>query len=194
METIRSFIAIELPPQVKQGLDRLQEQLKPFTPKGVKWVDPGSIHLTIKFLGEVQSDRISLISKTLVDAVKKIKAFSVGVEGLGVFPDPRRPRVLWVAVVGDVDKLVILQQAVDTALSPLGFVKENRAFVPHLTLARLRDDMPPQVRQSFGQRFLAAKLESLPLHKVESLNLMKSQLTPGGAIYSRIESYGFSLL
>lgn len=194
METIRSFIAIELPPQVKQGLARLQEQLKSSTPKGVKWVDPGSIHLTIKFLGEVQSDRISLISKNLVDAVKKIKAFSVGVEGLGVFPDPRRPRVLWVAVVGEVDKLVILQQAVDTALSPLGFVKENRAFVPHLTLARLRDDMPPQVRQSFGQRFLAAKLESLPLHKVESLNLMKSQLTPGGAIYSRIESYGFYLL
>jgi len=194
VETIRSFIAIELPPQVKQGLDRLQEQLKPSTPNGVKWVDPGSIHLTIKFLGEVQSDRINLISKKLVDAVKKIKAFSVGVEGLGVFPDPRRPRVLWVAVVGEVDKLVILQQAVDTALSPLGFIKENRAFVPHLTLARLRDDMPTQVRQNFGQRFLAAKLESLPLHKVESLNLMKSQLTPGGAIYSRIESYGFSLL
>jgi len=113
---------------------------------------------------------------------------------LGVFPDPRRPRVLWVAVVGEVDKLVILQQAVDTALSPFGFVKENRAFVPHLTLARLRDDMPARVRQSFGQRFLATKLESLPLYKVGSLNLMKSQLTPGGAIYSRIESYGFSLL
>lgn len=194
MDLVRSFIAIELPQQVTQGLAKLQESLLQFTPKGVKWVDPAGIHLTIKFLGEVPSNQISLISTNLAEVAKGIKAFSLGVEGLGVFPDSRRPRVVWVALIGDVDELVQLQQAVDSALSPLGFKKENRPFVPHLTLARLRDDMPYQERQIFGQRYVASKLEPLPFFKVESLNLMKSQLTPRGAIYSRLNSFGFSLL
>lgn len=194
MDFIRSFIAIELPQRVTQGLARLQERLLQFTPKGVKWVDPAGIHLTIKFLGEVPSNQIRLISANLAEIVKGIKAFSLGVEGLGVFPDSRRPRVVWVAVVREVDKLVQLQQAVDSALAPLGFKKENRPFVPHLTLARLRDDMPYQERQSFGQHYLAARLETIPFFKVESLDLMKSQLTPRGAIYTRLDTFGFSLL
>ena len=194
MEEIRSFIAIELPQKVIDGLSRLQESLLPATPKGVKWVDTASIHLTIKFLGGVPVNRVNLISTSLAKVVEGIRPFSLGVEGLGVFPDSRRPRVIWVAVVGEVDRLEQLQQAVDSALSPLGFTKENRPFVPHLTLARIREDMNYQERQSFGQRFLAAKLEQLPLFKVESVNLMKSQLTPRGAIYSRLDTFVISLL
>lgn len=194
MEEIRSFVAIELPQKVIDALARLHESLLQATPKGVKWVDPTSIHLTIKFLGGVPVNRVSLISTSLAKVVEGIRPFSLGVEGLGVFPDSRRPRVIWVAVVGDLDRLVQLQQAVDSALSPLGFVKENRPFVPHLTLARIREDMNYQERQSFGQRFLTAKLEQLPLFKVESVNLMKSQLTPRGAIYSKLDTFVISLL
>ncbi len=194
MESIRSFIAIEFPQQVIRGLAKLQESLLQFTPKGVKWVNPASIHLTIKFLGGVPANRISLISTSLTKVVEGIRPFSLGIEGLGVFPDSRRPGVIWVAVVGEVDRLVQLQQAVDSALSPLGFSKENRPFVPHLTVARLREDMDTQERQNFVRHFLAAKLEPVPLFEVQALHLMKSRLTPGGAIYSRIGAYSFSLL
>lgn len=192
MEAIRSFVAIELPPDVLSALGRLQGSLQADSPPGVKWVDAKSIHLTLKFLGGVPASRLELVSAALAKVAQAMRPLTLVVKGLGVFPDARRPRVAWVGLEGDVDRLAQLQQAIDTALTPLGFAKEDRPFVPHLTLARLREDMPPPERAGFGQRYLAAHLEPLVPFKVDSLNLMKSQLTPRGAVYSRLGKFDFA--
>lgn len=191
MESIRSFIAIDLPSQVRRALASLQHGLMPSTPPGVKWVDTESLHLTLKFLGAVPANRLSLVSERLAVVVSGIVPLSLGVEGLGAFPNPRHPRVVWAGLVGEVDRLLQLQRAIDSALSPLGFAKEDRPFVPHLTLARLREDMTLQERQNFAQCFLDAHLEALSPFKVEAIYLMKSQLTPQRAIYSRLDSFSF---
>lgn len=191
METIRSFIAIELPLVVLQSLAKLREHLIQYTSPGVKWVDPKGIHLTIKFLGAVPANRLALIQEALAKVVEGVRPFSLKVKGIGVFPDLHRPRVAWVGLDGEVERLIQLQQTVDLALAPLGFAKENRPFVPHLTVARLREDMPIQERQRFSQYFIAAEPEPLPSFKIDYLALMKSQLTPKGAIYSQLGIYSF---
>lgn len=181
-----------MPPAALDALARVQTDLRP-SPAGVKWVDPKGIHLTLKFLGGVQSDRLDKVSVALAGLAGPVEPFSLQLKGLGVFPDARRPRVAWVGLEGDVARLAQLQRSIDSALLPLGFGKEDRPFVPHLTLARLRDDMPPMERQEFGQHFLKAELAPLAPFKVESLNLMKSQLTPKGAIYSVLGRYKFAV-
>ena len=188
MEQVRSFIAIELPDELKAGLVQLKAQLKLGEPRSVKWVDPFSIHLTLKFLGNIAVDRISEITKVMQEATRWLSPFHLEVKGLGVFPNLRRVQVAWVGVEGEVDKLSQLHQRIESSLVPLGFAAESRPFVPHLTLARLRDQASPNERQKFGQLIADTKFEAIYTIEVNSVNLMKSQLTREGAIYSRLSS------
>ena len=188
MEQIRSFIAIELPEEVKAGLVELQARLKSGMQPAVKWVDPYSIHLTLKFLGNIAVDKIAAITKAMEEAAQEISPFQLKVKNLGVFPNLRRVQVVWVGINGEVDKLSQLQQRIELNLVPLGFASESRPFVPHLTLARLRDRASPDERQKFGQLIADTKLEAVYTIKVDSINLMRSQLTREGAIYSQISS------
>ncbi len=188
MELVRSFIAIELPDELKAGLTRLQAQLKLAEPPPVKWVDPFSIHLTLKFLGNIAVDRISEITRAMEAATQGIPPFHLEVKGLGVFPNLRRVQVVWVGISGEVDELGQLQQRIESNLAPLGFTAESRPFTPHLTLARLRDQASPDERQRFGQLIAGTRFEAVYTIKVDSINLMRSQLTRGGAIYSRLSS------
>jgi 2'-5' RNA ligase len=98
----------------------------------------------------------------------------------------RQPRVLWVGIRGEVDKLVAWQQRIDNGLIPLGFAKETRAFTPHLTLARLREGCSPEDRRDFGEMVAKTPIEVSYKFNITSLNLMKSQLLPGGAVYNRL--------
>ncbi len=188
MELVRSFIAIELPDELRAGLARLQAQLKLGEPTPIKWVDPFSIHLTLKFLGNIAADRISEITRAMEEATQGIAPFHLEVKGLGVFPNPRRVQVVWVGISGEIDRLGQLQHHIESNLAPLGFSAESRPFTPHLTLARLRDRASPGERQGFGQLIASTRFEAVYTIKVNSLNLMRSQLTRGGAIYSRLSS------
>jgi 2'-5' RNA ligase len=188
MEQVRSFIAIELTGELKAALARLQAQLRSGEPRSVKWVDPFSIHLTLKFLGNIAVDRVSEITGVMKAAARGLSPFHLEVKGLGVFPNLRRVQVVWVGVEGEVDKLSQLQQRIEANLVPLGFAAESRKFIPHLTLARLRDQTSPSERQKFGQLIADTKFEAVYTVKVDSINLMKSQLTREGAIYSRLSS------
>jgi len=190
MEQVRSFIAIELPDELKVGLAELEAQLKQGKPPSVKWVDPSSIHLTLKFLGNIAVDRISAITRAMEEATRELSPFQLKVTGLGVFPNLKRVQVVWVGIGGEVDKLGQLQQRIESNLVPLGFTAESRRFTPHLTLARLRDQALPDERQRFGQLIASTKFEAVYTIKVDSINLMKSQLTREGAIYSRLSSVG----
>ena len=188
MEQVRSFIAIELPDEVKAGLVQLEAQLKLSKIPLVKWVDPYSIHLTLKFLGNIAVDRISEITEVMKEAARGLSPLHLEVKGLGVFPNLKRVQVVWVGVGGEVDKLSQLQQRIESGLVPLGFTAESRPFTPHLTLARLRDRALPDERQRLAQFIAATKFESVYTIKVDAINLMRSQLTREGAIYSRLSA------
>ena len=189
-EQIRSFIAIELPEEAKRGLAKLKRELERDEHKFVKWVDPGGIHLTLKFLGNIPSERVTEITKAIEKAAQGISPFHVEISGLGAFPSLRQARVFWVGIGGEVDKLSKLQQNIDSALAALGFAKEERPFVPHLTLARIREGASPSERRSFGELVGSTVFEDKYPVEVEAIRLMRSQLTPAGAIYACLSVVG----
>ena len=188
MEQVRSFIAIELPDTVKTALTQLQSKLKSGKSLPVNWVNPYSIHLTLKFRGNVELARIGDITRALEAAAQGIPPFHLYVKGLGVFPSLKRVQVAWVGLGGEIEQLGRLQQHIESNLTPLGFTPESRSFTPHLTLARLRDHASPGERQDFGQLIADTRFETVYDFGVDSVNLMKSQLTREGAIHSRIRS------
>ena len=188
MEQVRCFIAVGLPGEIRDGLARLQAQLKTGDQPGVKWVDPYGIHLTLKFLGNVAVDRIDPITAAMEEAARGVSPFRLKVEGLGVFPNLRRVQVAWVGISGEVDRLVQLQQRLESNLAGLGFAPEGRRFSPHLTLARLRDRASAEERQRFGQLIADTKFEPAYSFQVDAVSLIRSQLTREGAIYSQISS------
>ncbi|HUV56493.1 MAG TPA: RNA 2',3'-cyclic phosphodiesterase [Dehalococcoidales bacterium] len=192
MEQIRSFIAIELPDELKQELSQLQAKLKSGVPSLVKWVDPYGIHLTLKFLGNIALNRTGEITRVIEEAAKGTAPFHLKVKQLGVFPNLRRVQVVWVGISGEVDKLGQLQQRIESGLARLGFTPESRPFTPHLTLARVRDQASLDEQQRLGQLIASTSFESAHSIEVDAINLMKSQLTREGAIYSRISSVGLS--
>lgn len=187
MEEIRSFIAIELPETLKEELGRLQAALKRGQPDGIRWVNPASLHLTLKFLGGVAPDKLPDIVEGIKDAAEGIPAFRLGVGGLGGFPNLERIQVAWVGLTGEVEKLQKLAERVETNMDILGFPPEGRGFNPHLTLARA-GNLPPDERRAFGLAISRTSFESATTINVESISLMRSQLSRSGAIYTRLES------
>jgi 2'-5' RNA ligase len=190
MEQTRSFIAIELPEKLKEKLLELNSRLKSGGHTGIRWVDPRRTHLTLKFLGDVTVDRLDDIAVALAEATREIPPFQLEVGGLGGFPNPRRVRVAWVGISGEVDKLQQLQQRVEFSLAKIGFPAESRKFTPHLTLARVRDQVSPDERQSFGYFVESTDFKAPCNIIVDTVFLMKSQLTKRGAIYSKLRSVG----
>jgi 2'-5' RNA ligase len=183
-EQIRSFVAIELPEEAKQGLARLRKELERDEHRSVKWVDPGGIHLTLKFLGNIPAKRVIEITGAIKGGAQGIFPFHLEISGLGVFPSPRQVRVLWVGVGGELDKLSRLQQNIESALAALGFAREERPFVPHLTLARIKEGATVLERKGFGELVSSAAFDNKYPVEVEAVRLMRSQLTPAGAIYT----------
>jgi len=183
---IRSFIAIELPDEAKEGLARLRNELQRNEHGFVKWVDPGGIHLTLKFLGNIPAGQVAEITGAIGEATQGISPFHLEISGLGAFPSVRQPRVLWVGVGGETDKLSRLQQNVDSALAALGFAREERPFAPHLTLARVREGTSGPERRSFSELLGSATFENKYPVEVEAVKLMRSELTRAGAIYSSL--------
>ena len=189
-EQIRSFIAIELPEEAKKGLARLRKGLERDEHKFVKWVDPGGIHLTLKFLGNIPSKRVAEITEAIEEAAQGVSPFHLEISGLGAFPSLRQARVFWVGIGGELDKLSRLQQNIDSALAALGFAKEERPFVPHLTLARIREGASSSERRSFGELVGSIIFEDKYPVEVEAIRLMRSQLMPAGAIYTCLSLVG----
>lgn len=188
MEQIRTFIAIELPDNIRAALDRLQSSLKSERQLFVRWAHPEGIHLTLKFLGNIGAERVPKIAEAMAGACLGIPAFRLELNGLGVFPNLRSPRVVWVGLIGEVEKLLQLQARVEQAFNPLGFPAEDRSFTPHLTLGRLREGTLREERLRFGELVASTPAETMPSFDVDAVSLMRSQLAPSGAVYSRLES------
>ena len=185
---IRSFIAIELPPQFRLGLRELQAKLKPENRGPAKWVDPDSIHLTLRFLGNIGEDRLSAITRAIATATAGIPPFCLKTGRIGAFPNLKRVQVVWVGLDGDLERLLELKQRLDSELKPLGFPAEERTFTPHLTLARLRQQASALEREQMGRLISDIGLERVYQMSVTSLSLMRSHLTREGAIHHQISS------
>ena len=188
MALIRAFIAVELPEGLKKELAELEAQLKKNSPPVVKWVDPKNIHITLKFLGEIAEDSIDEVMLAIEESAQGIQPFQLEVREAGAFPNLERPQVLWVGVKGELEKITQLQKSIESNTEQLGFPRESRAFSPHLTLGRVRDEARPNERQRLGKLLADTSFTALCNINVAAINLMKSQLTPSGPIYTCIGS------
>jgi len=188
MEQIRAFIAVELPGEVQRELARLRERLRAGSSAPVKWVDPQNIHLTLRFLGTIDTGGIDDITAAMVESVRGLKPFPLEVRGLGAFPKLKRVNIIWVGLAGDVERLGGIQRELEKNLEPLGFVPEKRPFSPHLTIGRLRDRATPGERYDMGQLITRTGFETGREFTVDAVHLVKSVLTREGPIYSIIKT------
>lgn len=185
MEQIRTFIAIELNRDLKDSLVRLQDRLKRQAPeRSVRWVQPAGIHLTLQFLGDVPAPRIASISQAVVTTCHGFGSFTIELAGLGCFPNPHRPRVVWVGVREPTGTLNRLQKAIESALVELDFEPEGRPFTPHLTLGRVQRNAGRSDQQRLGELIAASEVGLLSAMTVSSVHVMRSDLRPSGAVYT----------
>ncbi len=176
---MRTFIAIPIPEECRRMLDQLQQILRGFK-SDVRWTAIPSIHLTIKFLGEVAPEILPELAASIESAVKAQAGFELKLHGLGCFPNKKNPRVIWCGIEGEADRLSGLYRSVQTACASFGFAPENRDFHPHLTLGRVK-----------GKRNLQPLLDCIKIgsdlectFKADHFNIYKSTLTPRGAVYT----------
>lgn len=187
MTTLRAFIAIELPDWLRDRLAQLQDELEVEGPPGVmRWVRPEGIHLTLKFLGEVPTAQLPDIQAGLARAAATVAPFTFRAEDLGCFPDTRRPNNVWVGVHEPTGALQRLQQAIEAQIGPLGYPPESRPFRPHLTLGRASRHARPADLRQFGELIARKPLPPLGTVEVNGVSLMKSDLRPDGALYTRL--------
>ena len=163
-------------------LAAIQEQLKQ-SRAAVRWVRPSSIHLTLKFLGNVHPDQVEDIAAAAALAVRDETPISLWAGGIGAFPSVRKPRVIWVGLGGEVERLAKIQAGLESVLEPLGFAREGRGFRPHLTLGRVKD------RRRLQRLIDAMSTLTLPEFNsfdADEIILYKSDLRPTGAIYTKL--------
>ena len=183
MNMIRSFVAVNIPEIVRNELAGIERQLKSRC-GDVKWVRPESLHMTLKFLGNVDPGGLDAISRVLERSAVSLAAFSLVLGGLGRFPHSGAPRVIWVGVREGAEQLKGLAASVETALMTRGFEREKRPFSPHLTLGRVR---MPKSASGMDEAIREIDYMSEPF-TVAEFSLMRSDLLPSGARYSVIHS------
>jgi RNA 2',3'-cyclic 3'-phosphodiesterase len=187
-KSIRTFLAIEIPADVLNGISAVQARVKESLQGQIRWVKPEGIHLTLKFFGHVFEKDIAAISRIATDHVSGMKPLALDIGTLGVFPDINRPRVIWLGIGHDVEPLIMLQRSLDEGFYGCGFAKEERPFKPHLTLARIKDH-----KGLIGLAKIMEKSNNYTAGSFDAtkLKLFKSQLKPDGAVYTQLASFPF---
>ena len=192
-ETIRLFIAAELPSEALSALSNLIHSLRASALGGMRLVATKNIHLTLKFLGDTDIDRLPALMAALDGLGGRASAFSMALGDVGGFPNLNRTRVLWVGLAGDMQPLEGLASLVEEACVALDFKANAQPFSPHLTVARMRDSASPEERRKAGEA-----LTSLPWEKgvpipIDSFQLIKSTVTPQGPIYETLHTVSLGL-
>ena len=187
-QAIRVFIAAPIPSSANLVLSNVIESLGEKIPQGVRWVNPVGIHLTIKFLGNISPRAVINITEAMGRAAAEVSPLQVRLWGLGVFPNEQKPRVLWAGVDGDIERLRELQEKSESALEALGIPLDRRAFNPHLTLGRVRDNVNEQTRRSIGTILSSEELGLSEPWPVESMELIQTHFGSGGATYTTLAS------
>jgi len=188
-DTVRLFVAVELPEAARQHIAHLLDTLRARSTHGLRWVKPEGVHLTLKFLGNVLEERLDSIVTAMERATENVAYFSLRIQDvgafLGAFPNMGSPRVVWAGVQGEVEPLLQLQARLEETLADQGFLPETRPFSPHLTLARVRGRLSSWERQHLTEAMESARGITGVDMPVNRLSLMESTLTPEGAVYTR---------
>lgn len=187
METIRSFIAVPVGEEVEKAVEVVEAGLMR-SRADVKWVRPGNVHITLKFLGSVETARIDEISGALDRALRGASAFDAAISGVGTFPpNPRRARIVYMGLAEGVEEMRGLAGRAEDAMAKLGFEREKRPFKSHLTIGRVKRGA--RRLEDLGRSIDTAEYKPLKL-RVDRVNLVKSELTPSGAIYTTLQTFG----
>jgi len=182
---MRAFIAIELPEKIKNSLAVLQEKLKS-SQADVKWVEKNNIHLTLKFLGEVDENKISEVTTSLNKIALHTPSYQAIISSLGGFPKIDYPRVIWAGIGNGDQETKNIAKLIEENLEKIGFAKEERAFASHITLGRTRSG---KNQKKLGELLKKMQVESSIAEnfKVDKITLFKSQLSPKGPTYQAIK-------
>ncbi|HEX6718131.1 MAG TPA: RNA 2',3'-cyclic phosphodiesterase [Pyrinomonadaceae bacterium] len=187
-EVWRVFCAVELPQEVRARLEEHISRLRREVPDAAaSWSRVENIHLTLNFFGNVAVDRIPKISAAATRAVEQFSKFQIVVGNTGVFPRPSRAQVLWIGVNDPSGKLSALQQRLESECAVEGFPKEDRAYRPHLTIARVRK---PEGARRLADTHLNMKFAPIEVD-LKELTLFRSELSPKGSKYTRIFAADF---
>jgi 2'-5' RNA ligase len=190
MDMYRLFIAVPLPQSLLTRLGDVQHRLEAKVPhRSVRWVRSEGIHLTLKFLGDTPRDRIATIQDALTVVARNAPACEVIVEGLGCFPSPHRPRVLWVGVREPTGRLKVLWKAVEEAMMAIGYEPERHGFSPHLTLGRVQRRISRGDQQQIGEAITGTTVDRLALFSADRFELIRSVLKPTGAEYTTLATF-----
>jgi 2'-5' RNA ligase len=188
-KNIRAFLAIEPPEGILREISRLQEKLKREVRGRISWTRPYGQHLTLKFFGDISTEDVKNICAAVQKHTASEASLNLKFEKLGIFPDARRPRVLWCGTTGDVERLSVLQKKMDGDFAKIGFPAEDRPFRAHLTLARIKDP-----RELTGISEALTKYSSFTAGEFVcgNLELFQSNLSAQGAVYTKLEMFSFS--
>jgi len=183
---LRAFLAVEPPSAVRGEIAGIQERLKKTVRGVIRWVRPAGIHLTLKFFGNIPPPAVDLISGAVAARTVGVAPFDLTVRTVGVFPDLNRPRVVWLGMAGEVERLLVLQKSLDREFGALGFPREERPFRAHLTLGRIKS---PKGLVGLARAVETGETATAGSFRAEELILFRSELTPQGALYTRLAAF-----
>lgn len=183
MSSVRAFLAIVIPPTIQRALAQHITRLQRLTGANLRWVAAENIHLTLKFLGKVETSRLEILQNAVRQVCAEQARFEISIGGLGAFPSLHRPRVLWVGVQAP-PELARLQQNLEQAATQVGFPAEAGAFSPHLTLGRVREPIGSISLNTLRAALNSTRIETLGAAPVDFIHLYRSELLPDGPRYS----------
>jgi RNA 2',3'-cyclic 3'-phosphodiesterase len=194
MSLLRTFIAVDIPSHLQQLIFQKTATLRNALGTSlVRWVAAENLHLTLKFLGNVSPANVEMLIQMLRAEAGLVQAFDMHMQGLGSFPSPKRPRVLFIGIQASA-ALEVLYRGIDSACARLGYesdAKGSRGFSPHLTIGRVRQDIPALGRQIIITELTElarTMIDSLGTARVDSVHLYKSDLKPNGSVYTKLFS------
>ena len=192
MDVLRAFVALEMPLAIQNALREISADLKEkLNGLPLRWLPVENIHLTLKFLGEISENSLDSISALLEAQANTIQPFEIRLAGTGVFPNARRPNVVWVGMDAPED-LLLLQQRIEMDLSRLGYPAEQRKFSPHLTLARVQRNAHPRDLEHIGDAIKLLKVVTSAAALVDKITLFSSELRSSGAVYHPLSQSRFA--
>ncbi|MGE5139202.1 MAG: RNA 2',3'-cyclic phosphodiesterase [Rudaea sp.] len=189
MQDLRTFVAIDLGENLAQGLAALERQLRGLPgANGVRWVAVGNIHLTLKFMGNIPQGRVDELGEAVATAAARTGGLELYANGVGCFPDARRPRVVWVGLTGDVSRLSALASRIENALAAKGIPREDRGFTPHLTLGRVKREATTIERAKLGEAIKNLPPGEYGVIRADAVRFIKSDLRSEGPIYTTLRT------
>ena len=188
MSLVRVFIAIELSEPVCDAIQKQTARLRQTLGNElIRWVPTQNMHLTLKFLGDTTTSHLEFLKQMLAREANSHPQFNLQLGGLGAFPNSKRPRLLWIGINAPAD-LVSLQKSIESGTSRLGYEQEERAFSPHLSIGRVRQNIGPPEQQKIRTALDTIQLGNIGIARVDSVHLYRSDLQPSGSIYTKLFS------